>query len=60
MRARQMAWLDSTAHHLDLALGGWPEASPAKRLMPPVSGATLLRLCAAVLGTREVRFGWLA
>jgi hypothetical protein len=42
--ARRTTRLDSIVHHLGLALGGRPAAGFAKRLMLPVSKATLLRV----------------
>jgi hypothetical protein len=42
--ARRTARLDHIVHHLGLALGGRPAASFARRLMPPVSNDTLLRV----------------
>src|SRR6201996_7785390 len=42
--ARRTARLDSTVHHLGLALGGRPAAGFAKRLMLPVSKDTLPRV----------------
>src|SRR5258706_3620760 len=42
--ARRTARLDHIVHHLGLALGGWPAASFARRLMLPVSNDTLLRV----------------
>lgn len=42
--ARRTARLDHIVHHLGLALGGRPAASPARRLMLPVSNDTLLRV----------------
>src|SRR3546814_12558529 len=42
--ARRTARLDHIVHHLSLALGGRPAANFARRLMLPVSNATLLRV----------------
>ncbi len=41
---RRTARVDDLLHHLGLALGGWPAASFARRLMLVVGNDTLLRL----------------
>jgi len=49
-RSLRTSRLDCIVHHLGLALGGWPAASTAKRLMVPASNDALLRVVRRVRG----------